>query len=248
VASHWGERRPVRGDEAERRRLLWFTGSLVAVLVAWNNLVVARLPAYPGSYVVANVAAAAVLLAAARWIGLTWDELGLARRRVPAGLRWGGACFALVAAGYAIAIASPALRPLLTDARASGMDGQEIAYRALVHVPLGNVLWEEIAFRGVLLAALSRLLSLRAATAASCAFFGMWHIGPTVTGLAANDLVDGLLLTTVAVLAVCLATAAAGLVLTWLRLRSGSLIAPALLHLATNSLGMLAAAVALQLQ
>jgi membrane protease YdiL (CAAX protease family) len=31
---------------------------------------------------------------------------------------------------------------------------------------------------------------------------------------------------------------------TWLRLRSGSLLAPALLHLATNTLGTVAAAVA----
>ena len=247
MANRGGEGAPVPGRAKGQRRLIWFTGLLVAVLASWNNLVVARLPDYPGSYVVANVAAAGLLLAAARWIGLTWGELGLDWRRVPAGLRWGGVSFAVVAAGYALVIAIPALRPLLTDARAGGLDGQEIAYRILVHVPLGNVLWEELAFRGVLLAAFSRLLSLRAAIAASCAVFGIWHIGPTVNGLAANDLVNGTLLTTAAVLAVCLTTAAAGVILTWLRLRSGSLVAPALLHMATNSLGMLAAAIALQL-
>jgi membrane protease YdiL (CAAX protease family) len=50
-----------------------------------------------------------------------------------------------------------------------------------------------------------------------------------------------------AVLLVCLGTAVGGLVFSWLRLRSGSLLAPVLLHLATNSLGSLTAAAASRL-
>ncbi|MGY1604567.1 CPBP family intramembrane glutamic endopeptidase [Geodermatophilus sp. SYSU D00815] len=222
-------------------------GGLAAVLAAWNNLVVTRLPGYPGSYVVANVAAAAAAVAAARASGLTWEELGLARRRSPSGLRWGGACFGAVAAGYGIALAVPALRPLLTDARIGGLDGGEVAYQALVRVPLGTVLWEEVAFRGVLLAALARLVSLPAALAASSALFGIWHVRPTLAALAANDVVEGPWHTAGAVLLACLGTAAAGVLFCWLRLRSGSLLAPALLHLATNSLGSLAAAAAFRL-
>ena len=42
-------------------------------------------------------------------------------------------------------------------------------------------------------------------------------------------------------------TAAAGLLFAWQRLRSGSLLAPALLHLATNSVGLGAAAAAIRL-
>jgi membrane protease YdiL (CAAX protease family) len=45
-----------------------------------------------------------------------------------------------------------------------------------------------------------------------------------------------------AVLAGCAGTAAAGVLFTVLRQRSGSLLAPVLLHLAANSLGLLAAA------
>jgi len=235
------------GRAIPRRTLFWFIGAVVVGLAGWNNFLVTRLPDYPGSYVVANLAAAGVLLTAARWIGLTWDELGLARRRVPAGLKWGGACFALIAAGYAIVLTVPALRPLLTDDRVEGLDGADIAYHVLVHVPFGNVLWEELAFRGVLLAAFTRVVSVRWAVAASSALFGLWHIRPTVSGLAANDLVNGPLIA-VAVLLTCLATAVAGGVFSWLRLRSGSLLAPALLHLATNSLGLLAAAAAFGLR
>jgi membrane protease YdiL (CAAX protease family) len=170
------------------RGALAFATALVLVLSAWNNVVVTRLPGYPGSYVVANVAAAGALLAAARVSRLSWEDLGLARRRLPAGLSWGGASFALVACGYAVALAVPGLRPLLTDARVAGLDGGELAYQVLVRIPLGTVLWEEVAFRGVLLAALSRLVSVRAATAASAAVFGIWPIRPTLSALAANDL------------------------------------------------------------
>ena len=221
--------------------------ALVLVLAAWNNVLVTRLPGYPGSYVATNLAATCVLIAAARASGLSWEELGLARRRLPAGARWGGAGGALVAAGYAAALAVPVGRPLLADARVGGLDVGELAYQALVRIPLGTVVWEEVAFRGVLLGALVRVLPGRAAIAVDAAVFGVWHVRPTLGALAANDLAEGPLLTGLAVLLGCLATAVAGVLLAWLRLRTGSLLAPALLHLATNSLGALAAAIALRL-
>ncbi len=217
------------------------------VLAAWNNVLVTRLPGYPRSYVVGNVAAAALLLVSARAAGLSWEELGLARRRAAAGARWGTACFAVVAAAYLVTLTVPAGRPLLTDARMAGLDGGELAYQVLVRIPLGTVLWEEVAFRGVLLAVLTRVLSVRAAVAVSAVVFGVWHVRPTLSALTANGLGDGALLTGLALLLGCVATAAAGVVLAWLRLRTGSLLAPALLHLATNSLGALAAATAVRL-
>jgi CAAX protease family protein len=234
----------VRSRAVGRRGLIGFTGALIAVLAAWNGLVVNRLP---GPAVVANVPATVVVLAAARATGLDWDELGLARRRLSAGLRLGGVCAGLVVAGYAAALAVPAVRPLLADARVADLDGAEIAYATLVRVPFGTVVWEEVAFRGVLLASLSRLVPRPTAIAVSAAVFGIWHVRPTLSGLAANDLADGPAATAVAVLLVCLGTAAAGVGFSWLRLRSGSLLAPVLLHLATNSAGTLAAAAATRL-
>jgi hypothetical protein len=126
----------VRRRPSVRWRAVGLTGALVVVLAAWNNLVMTRLP---GSYVVVNGTAAAVLLAGARAAGLSWAELGLARRCLPAGLRWGGACVALVAGGYVIALAVPALRPLLADARVADLDGAEIASRVLVRIPFGTL-------------------------------------------------------------------------------------------------------------
>ena len=227
-----------------RRRALASAAPLVLVLGAWNNLVVHRIPGQPASYVAANGAATVLLLVAARGAGLSWRELGLDPHRLRAGLRAGGPWSALVAAGCAAGLAIPAVRPLLADARLAGADGGEVAYQVLVRIPFGTVLWEETAFRGVLLAALARALPLPAATAASAVVFGLWHVRPTLSAVAANDLVEGPAARGLAVALGCAATAAAGVLFTWLRVRSGSLLAPVLLHLATNTLGTLTAAAA----
>jgi membrane protease YdiL (CAAX protease family) len=227
---------------AVSRRHWAFAVVLVVLLVLWNNVVIVLVA--DGSYVVVNGTAAGVLVAVARWTGLSWAELGLARRRAGAGLRWGGAAFAVVAVALTVAVAVPLLRPLLTDARAAGRDAGDIAAEVLVRIPLGTVLWEEVAFRGVLLAALARVLPMRSAVGAAAVVFGIWHIRPTLSGIAANDLVDATWLRALTVLGVCTFTAAAGVLLSWLRLRSGSLLASMGPHLATNTLGTVAAAAA----
>jgi uncharacterized protein len=237
----------VRARLRGRPGALFLTGALAAALAAWNNVVVTRMPGYPRSYVAVNAVATGVLLAAANRTGLSWAELGLARRRLPSGLRWGGGCAAVVVGGYAIALAVPALRPLLRDVRIAALDGAALAYQVLVRIPVGTVLWEEVAFRGVLLAALLRQLPPVPAVAASSAVFGVWHIRPTLGGLTANGLVDGPGRTAAVVALACSGTAAGGLLFTWLRVRSGSLAAPVLLHLATNSLGTLAGAAAFRM-
>ncbi|MCF6743466.1 CPBP family intramembrane metalloprotease [Blastococcus sp. KM273128] len=221
-----------------------FAASVAVLLGAWNNVVITRVPGYPGSYVAVNLAATGLLVAGARSTGISRRELGLDPRRARAGLRWGGGCAAVVAAGYAVALAVPAVRPLLADARLAGAGAGEVAHQALVRIPLGTVVWEEVAFRGVLLAALLRLLPPRAAVAVSAGVFGIWHIRPTLSAATANTVADGPVGLFAVVLLGCAATAAAGIFFAWLRLRSGSLLAPLLLHLATNSLGALAAAAA----
>jgi membrane protease YdiL (CAAX protease family) len=218
--------------------------STAVILVAWNNVVVTRLPGYPDSYVPGNVAATTLLLRMARADGITWQELGFDSSRLREGLRWGGLGAAVVAAGYTIGLTVRAFRPLLADERVAGADGSEIAYQVLVRIPIGTVLWEETAFRGVLLAALVRVLPPRVAIGTSAVAFGLWHIRPTLSAVAANDLASGLAGRTAAVLSGCVVTAAAGVLFTCLRIRSGSLLAPVLLHAATNCLGTLAATAA----
>jgi membrane protease YdiL (CAAX protease family) len=80
-----------------------------------------------------------------------------------------------------------------------------------------------------------------AVIAVTSAVFGIWHVRPTAGALRVNGLAGGPGKTTAAVGSGVAATAAGGVLLSWLRLRSGSLAAPILLHLATNCGGALTA-------
>ncbi|WP_230596431.1 MULTISPECIES: CPBP family intramembrane glutamic endopeptidase [Nocardiaceae] len=134
-------------------------------------------------------------------------ELGL--RNTAAGLKWGAAAAAVPVLGSAVVAAVPALRRRVRPSE------DELAEWVLFRIPVGTVVTEELLFRGVLDAA---------SPALSPIFFGLWHIHPA---RAAGDTVLG----TVA------ATAAAGVVFSWLRARSGSVLAPALLHYFLNASG-----------
>jgi uncharacterized protein len=147
-------------------------------------------------------------------------------------------------AAYALAALTPATRPLLDDQRVAVLNRRQLAYHVLLRIPLGTVAWEEIAFRGVLQAALRRVLAEPAATVAASAVFGIWHIRPAAEALAANRLTPGRSARITAVTAVVAGTAAAGALLSVLRERSGSLAAPVLLHLAANCTAPLAVALA----
>jgi membrane protease YdiL (CAAX protease family) len=93
-------------------------------------------------------------------------------------------------------------------------------------------------------AALHRLLAPRTAAGAGAVLFGLWHVASTFSRVRANEPDAGGRERAVAVLAGCAATGVAGVLFGWLRRRSDSLLAPAVVHLAANDLGLLAAAAA----
>jgi membrane protease YdiL (CAAX protease family) len=66
--------------------------------------------------------------------------------------------------------------------------------------------------------------------------FGLWHVAPALTAAEAAALPDGAVWAAVA--GTVLFTAASGVGLSWLRHRTGSLLPPMAVHLATNSLGV----------
>lgn len=197
------------------------------------------IPVSPALYVPVNLAVAAVVLAAGRRAGLAPRDLGLGAWG--SGARAGALAAVAVAAGLAAALAVPALRPLFEDARVAGAGWGLVAYRALVRIPLGTVLLEEVAFRGVLLAAWQRVAGTWLAVLSSSAIFGLWHVRPALELIDANDAAAGSAATAGAVALAVASTAAGGAVFCWLRLRSGSLLAPIIAHAALNSLALVAA-------
>jgi membrane protease YdiL (CAAX protease family) len=142
---------------------------------------------------------------------------------VPAGAWWPGVAAAAVVLG-AIAVVAVVAPRWLADRRMAGVDARGTAWRALVRIPLGTVVLEEVAFRAVLPALMS--------PAIAAALFGLWHVAPTTRTLEVNGVRRwraGAVAGAVAV------TAVVGLVLWELRVVAGGLAAPALVHMAANS-------------
>ncbi len=163
-----------------------FAIAACAVLTAYNN-VAGLHSGHDRWYVRLNAGATGAALAAATLSGLTLADLGLGRGRwLPGRLACGLAAGA--GAGWLFIAAVPATRPLLGDKRAAGLDRRDAAYQALIRIPVGTALWEETAFRGVLQAALRRVMSDTAAIVVTSGVFGAWHIRPTLQALRANGL------------------------------------------------------------
>ena len=220
------------------------SAGLLAGLAAANlagNLLV------PGAlYVPVNLAVTGALLAAARRAGLGWRALGLGRRQLRPGLAAGAAVAGAAGVALATALALPGGTRLLADRRMAGVGLAELAYHALVRIPLGTAVFEEVAFRGVLYAAVERERSQAAAVAVSSAAFGLWHVVPTYEALAANGLAQRPLAVALVVPGAVLLTAGAGGLFCLLRIRTGGVLAPVLAHAGINSAAAVAAFVALR--
>jgi len=221
----------------------WAAGLVVVVLAV--GLAVDH--AIGGAHVAVGLGLAACLVAVARALGLTAADLGLARPAWPAGLRWGGAAALLVAAAYALVLLAAPLRHSLPQE--AGGDGRAVLTAVLVVIPLGTVLPEELAFRGLLLSLLGRGYGMLAGTWLSSGLFGLWHVLAALGGGAANAAITGAVGggapgTAARVVVTVVFTSLGGAALCWLRLRSGSLLAPALAHWTVNALGVIVIALA----
>jgi membrane protease YdiL (CAAX protease family) len=215
-------------------------GVILGAAVAWNLAANLWLPW--ALYVPGAVVLAATLVGvAAKLGGCRWSDLGLDRHELRRGLAYGAAVALPVAVLLAVGAALPATRGLFQDRRAEGISTAVLLYVALVRVPLGTVVLEETLFRGVLLGLGLRRWSQTTAVTVSCVAFGLWHVLPARHVTSFNPVFAGLaggqLSWLYGVVAAVVATAVAGLVLCWLRLRSRSLLAPALVHATVNGLG-----------
>jgi membrane protease YdiL (CAAX protease family) len=217
---------------------------LVVVVLA-SGLVVEQ--AVGGAHVAVGLGLTACLLAIARALGLTAADLGLARPAWRAGLRWGGVAAVLVAVVYALVLVAAPLRQSLPQDGDS--TGRAVLTAALVVIPLGTVVPEELAFRGLLLSLLGRRYGALAGTWLSSGLFGLWHVLASLGGGAANAAITGVVGagapgTAARVVVTVVFTSLGGVVLCLLRLRSGSLLAPALAHWTVNALGVIVIALA----
>ncbi|MFI9025416.1 lysostaphin resistance A-like protein [Streptomyces sp. NPDC053560] len=222
------------------------TGTAVAVVVA--VLVAANLAnnrCLPEWGWLTALISAALLLGVLFRAGGTWADAGLDPATLGCGARWAVVLIGLVGVGYAAAALLPAARVLFADERYSTLTGGQMAVRVLVTVPLGTVLLEEIAFRGVLYGLVRRARGAVWATAVSSLLFGLWHVLPSLQLASVKPALtpvfgQSALGAVAAVVVAVLFTGAAGVLFCELRRRSGSLLAPMGLHWAVNAFGYLA--------
>jgi membrane protease YdiL (CAAX protease family) len=139
----------------------------------------------------------------------------------------------------------PATRRFFRDERIVSAHPREAIYELAVRMPLATALGEELMFRSGFEALLSRRRSAKAAALISAAAFGLWHVLPTLDRVHSNP---GVAEThggspakqALVVAAVLGATTISSLGLSWLQRRTGSVVAPIVVHYAINASGFAA--------
>ncbi len=218
--------------------------AVVVVVLAGTNLIAHFTTAWAS--IVTVPVAALVLLALMRRRGMNWHEFGLSPRHWRRGTLYALGAVGVVLAAVAIGAALPITRPFFLADRYATISGALIA--SMIVIPLQTVIPEELAFRGVLHGTLDRVYGARGVFAAGSLLFGLWHIASSL-GLTSSNrglsgfVGGGVMGQIIGILLAVVATAAAGVVFTWLRRRSGSLLAPIALHWSVNGAGALAAAI-----
>ena len=167
------------------------------------------------------------LLQAGLWTAVgyaTGARIGVRGPQLRAGIKLGVAAAAVIAAGVAVGTVVPPVRDAMVQRELPRPAWKWLA----VEIPLGTVWAEEAAYRGALGALAAEAFGSRVGRLVQASAFGLSHI---IDARAAGASVAGTVL----------GTGAAGWVVALLAERSGSLIAPALAHLAINEAGAVAA-------
>lgn len=204
------------------------------MLVVANLMSNGVLPSW--AYVPWNAAVAIAIVALALSV-TTREQLGFTSWM--RGAAWGLVLMVLTIAVLALAITMPAFYELYHDRRVSAGTGIWL-YRTLIRIPIGTVLLEEVAFRGVLPGLFVLRWGVVRGYGAASICFGLWHVLPALTLNEVNPVATRIFGTgaggvaIAVVFAVC-STAIVGIWFCWIRLRSGSVLAPMMAHLASNS-------------
>jgi CAAX protease family protein len=210
----------------------------VALIAASNivlNRVVPRQLAAP-----AGLAAAGCMTVLASSAGADLRAQGLSPGAAGRGLKAGLALGIPIGAIAFLGAYMPMTRSFFRDHRIVSLTPAEAAHEVLVRMPLATAAGEEVLFRGGFESLLESHASPSAAALASAFTFGAWHILPTYDRLGSNpgmaETHKGSAGRQLAIIAAsACTTAVAGLGFSWLRRRTGSVVAPILVHWSINA-------------
>lgn len=235
--------RAAHPHRARRRR--WMALGVVVVLLLISNIVANRVLPAP-AYVPWNLGMAVLILVVSHYGGAGPVAVGLGIRHWHRPVGVGLALAAGISLIYAIGMVLPATRDAFLDSRVGSASTGQMLYQVLVRIPLGTVLLEEVAFRGVLPALMGASPAIRwrwGPVLGASFLFGIWHILPSIGIASGNRAVaealggDQVLATVLAVLSMV----AAGVLMCALTRLGKGVKTTMLLHWSTNSLGFVAA-------
>lgn len=215
----------------------------VALLAVTAVVVGTVVPAW--AYPIVNTAVAVVLIAIALTAGATPMAIGLVlgRRTILAAIIGFVSVAAVLATGWLL----PPIREVFTSSPAASISSGDLLWAVLVRVPLGTVLLEEVAFRGVLPALLGadgRRWAWKPVLGAS-ALFGLFHVFPALEQSQCDELaVHSLFCPAGPVFgpaALMIMAVGLGVLLCLVRHIGGGLLAPFAVHTVANSAGYILA-------
>ncbi len=182
------------------------------------------------------------LFAAYKIEGLSLDSIGLGKGTTKPALKYILGIMTLIV--FVMLVAFFVNDAAFKDARYNQSFAMAL-FASLVLLPLKTVLFEEIAFRGILPALFLRFKHHRMyATVVSSLLFGLWHV--FLATKMGNYLLGGSLVipNPFVVLGIFVATSVAGYIFCELRWRSGSLLTPIAAHWTINGFAMILASFA----
>jgi membrane protease YdiL (CAAX protease family) len=173
------------------------------------------------------------LLVIYKLASLNLEDIGLSRARIGTGLKYGLATIAII---LIVFLALYLINQNIFSDKRYDQSLHAALISALFIVPLQTVLFEELAFRGIMPALLKNIgAGFWITLITSALIFGLWHIATAPKGnLAGVSSSSNLLIIGV----VFAATASAGAILYFLRYQSDSLVAPISVHWFVNGLAI----------
>ncbi len=159
-----------------------------------------------------------------------FETIGLGTPDPATVILWAIATFVVVSAIGSTMLWSERLRPALADPRIAGLGRRGAVFQIAFRIPILTALIEEAFFRGVLHAALTAVYSTPVAIVVGAGLFGLWHLGPALeqseNHLGGNSAIH--VLVTIAV------TTLAGFGFVALRMTTGSIWVPVVVHALLN--------------
>ncbi len=170
------------------------------------------------------------------WFGieqfdLSWVQMGFSRPI--SGLLYGTVAALTLGVVLSAAAKYKKTRKFFEDTRIIDVELRQLLKKTLIHIPLTTVLIEEVLFRGLVLGYLLNQTDQWSAIIAASLLFGIWHVIPAYKFALTNQKAKGH--PVYSILGTVIFTTLTGIFLGWLRVASGSILAPMVVHFTSNS-------------